>query len=240
MLRRGHDVRATRGALLLAALFAALLALAPRSPGIGETLPRSATAAAAEVGVVDRVGVVESAEATELRVLADPVAGELHLPTERSGPVPAVVVLNGADGYDLNSNPDGLRGLAQHLAAQGFVTLRLCYFGCAGRPTELRRIPLEYVLAAVEYLRALPEVDAANVSVWGWSRGGELALLTGAHGPEVRSVIALYGAPWAFNGSGSLAAVSDCAWTHGGACLPYMMRMYEFVQIEGLLGVSGG
>jgi hypothetical protein len=83
MLRRRHDVRATRGALLLAALFAALLALAPRSPGIGETLPRSATAA--EVGVVDRVGVVESAEATELRVLADPVVGELHLPT---GPLP--------------------------------------------------------------------------------------------------------------------------------------------------------
>ncbi|MBV8715555.1 MAG: dienelactone hydrolase family protein, partial [Chloroflexi bacterium] len=186
-------------------------------------LPTSASAT--DVGIDDGVGVVERPEATQVVNVSDPVIGDLYEPTQRSGLLPAVLVLNGSEGYDRESYPGGLHDLARHLAAQGFVTLALCYFGCPGRPLELRQIALEYVLSGVRYLKTLAEVDSANVSVWGWSRGGELALLVGSYSQEVRSVIAVYGAPWAFNGAGSRDANADCAWTFENRCLPYMMRI---------------
>jgi dienelactone hydrolase len=90
----------------------------------------------------------------------------------------------------------------------------------------LRRISVEYVLSAVRYLAALPEVDPTNVSVWGASRGGELALLVGAFGgDEVRGVIAQYGSPWVYGGCCPPTYAPECAWTYGGACLPYLTRI---------------
>jgi dienelactone hydrolase len=162
---------------------------------------------------------------TQVSELTDPVIGELYEPAQRSGLLPAVLVLNGSEGYDRERYLGGLHDMARHLAAQGFVTLALCYFGCTDRPPNLQHISLEYALTAVHYLKTLPEVDGANVSVWGWSRGGELALLVGAYSQDLRSVIALYGAPWAFNGCCTSAANADCAWTFHDVCLPFAMRI---------------
>jgi nucleolar protein 56 len=155
-----------------------------------------------------------------MQTLSAPVTGMLFEPAQRSGPLPAVLILHGSEGYDADSGPTGLQNTAKHYAAQGFVTLALCYFGCSGRPSVLERMPLEYVFSALDYLEGLPEVDGSNVSIWGLSRGAELALIVGADRQELRSVVALYGSPTvagATTGNGTL--IRDCAWTLNDQCL---------------------
>lgn len=185
----------------------------PTSGGLGFALPT--TAMASDVGVTDKVGVVEDRNAVQVQAVTSSVVGTLFRPTQRTQPLPGVLMLQGSEGYDAESTAGGMDGQAKHLAAQGFITFRLCYFGCSGRPPVLQRIALEYVLSAIRYLKSLPEVDADNVSVFGWSRGGELALLIGSMSPDLRGVIAQSGSPRVY---GSPTA-HDCAWTSAGDCI---------------------
>ncbi|HTE85934.1 MAG TPA: acyl-CoA thioester hydrolase/BAAT C-terminal domain-containing protein [Dehalococcoidia bacterium] len=178
-----------------------------------------AGAAAGDAGVVDNMGAVEGQGAVRSQTINSPVIGTVFEPTQVAGPLPAVLLLHGSEGYDVRSGPNGLQATAEHLAAQGFVTLSLCYFGCDGRPSVLQRIALEYVFSAVQYLEGLPEVDSSYVSVLGLSRGAELALIVGANRPELRSVIALYGSPYYEGAVGNKNPIADCAWTLNDQCV---------------------
>jgi dienelactone hydrolase len=173
-----------------------------------------------EVGVIDNAAVVETPDDVLQTAIHSPVVGTLYEPANLAGRVPAVLFLGGSSGYDVDqtAGPDGLDAVAKHLAAHGFVVLNLCYFGCAGRPLTLDQISLEYVLSAVSYLRGLPEVDASSLNALGFSRGAELALITGAYSQDVRGVIAVSGSPWVLDKDGTPAG--DCAWTINGSCLP--------------------
>ena len=194
----------------------------PASAPPTQRLPTRATPD--DVGVIDNVGVVEERGSVDQQTLTSPVTGMLYEPVHQSEPVPAVLFLGGSEGYSADMTAGGLSDLARHLAAQGFVTLQLCYFDCAERPQFLDRIPLEYVLSAVSYLSGLHEVAANSVNVFGWSRGAELALLVGSYSQNVRSVISVYGSPWAFGGLSGLGLsgtpTGDCAWTMNNACIP--------------------
>jgi dienelactone hydrolase len=123
----------------------------------------------------------------ELRPAADGVYGTLYLPADTSVRRPALVVFGGSEG--------GLSPLvssaAAVLAAQGYATLALAYFGVAGLPATLREVPLEYFATALRLLRTQPGVDPGRVLVQGTSRGGEAALLVGSTYPDlVHGVVA--------------------------------------------------
>jgi hypothetical protein len=80
---------------------------------------------------VDNVGLVEQPDAVNQQALTTPVVGMLYEPAGRKAqPVPAMLFLGGSGGGNK------LTDLAKHYAAQGFVTLSLCYFGCPGRPSR--------------------------------------------------------------------------------------------------------
>lgn len=149
-----------------------------------------------------------------LAVARDGVSGVLYRPGKTSARRPALLVFGGSEG----GLSYGVVGRAADLAAHGYPTLALAYFGATGLPARLTGIRLEYFRKGLEILRAQPGVDPDHVLVTGASYGGEASLLVAATYPNlVHGVIALvpnsYVSPGARNAGGS-------AWSLGGRELP--------------------
>ncbi|WP_368658130.1 acyl-CoA thioester hydrolase/BAAT C-terminal domain-containing protein [Metabacillus halosaccharovorans] len=152
-------------------------------------------------------------------VQLEQVKGTVFHP-DSHGSYPAVIILGGSDG-----------GMQEHaaalLASKGYVTFALSYFGAEGVPKDLENIPLEYFHKATMWLKNHPHSNG-EVSLIGYSRGGELALLLGETYPHYTSVIA--GAPSAYITSGMkngiFAPVSS--WILNEEPLPYMKFTYRF------------
>src|SRR5260221_652711 len=134
-----------------------------------------------------------------------------------------VLMLGGSGG----SYPDD--AAARDLARAGYPVLALAYFrDREGNPPELeqkqlRNVPLEYILKALDWLEARPEVLADRVALMGESRGAELALMISSLRHDVAGVIAYSPQElrWAAVGGG------DAAWTLNGVPLPYAEGVYN-------------
>ncbi|WP_136717930.1 acyl-CoA thioester hydrolase/BAAT C-terminal domain-containing protein [Halorientalis salina] len=131
------------------------------------------------------------------------------------GPHPGVLLLGGSSG----GFPS--RRAASLLASRGFAVLALAYFGVEDLPRNLVGVPLEYVDRAVEWLATDDRVRSHPLGVVGWSRGGELALLTGSRCERVRTVVAYVPSTVAFQGN-SLLEDPGSAWTENGGDVPYV------------------
>ena len=154
------------------------------------------------------VGVAER----RLRPAEGGIYGNLYLPRRTAGKHPAVLVFGGSGGGLTTSFAAAL------LAARGYPSLALAYFKVPGRPQGLDNIALEYFASALGVLRAQPGVDPRHVLVAGESRGGEAALLLGAHFPKlVNGVIA--GVPSSVVNPG-WPDTGNPAWTLRGRPLP--------------------
>lgn len=101
----------------------------------------------------------------------------------KEGTYPGVLLLGGSDGGYLEP-------AAALLASYGYTVLALAYFGMENVPENLESIPLEYFEKATHWLKKHPSVNK-QVSLIGFSRGGELALLLGATYDEYKAVIAV-------------------------------------------------
>jgi dienelactone hydrolase len=158
------------------------------------------------------VGVVEK----RLRPAKGGLYGNLYLPKTTAARRPAVLVFSGSGGGLTTSYAAAL------LAAHGYPSLALAYFKAPGLPQTLGSIPLEYFTKALGVLRAQPRVDPHHVLVAGESRGGEAALLLGAHFPRlVNGVVA--GVPSSVVYPG-WPDTSQPAWTMRGRPLPTVSR----------------
>lgn len=151
---------------------------------------------------------------THERVGDSELVAELYEPPDEA-PHPGVLLLGGSSG----GFPS--RRAAALLASRGFAVLALAYFGVAGRPSTLTGIPLEYIDRAVEWLAARDVVRDNPLGVVGWSRGGELALLTGARCDRVQTVVAYVPSTVVFQGN-TLTRDPGSAWTDGGDDHPYV------------------
>jgi dienelactone hydrolase len=155
------------------------------------------------------VGVAER----RLRPANGGVYGNLYLPKTTAARRPGVLVFSGSGGGLTTSFAAAL------LAAHGYPSLALAYFKAPGLPRTLHNIPLEYFTRALRVLRDQPGVDPHHLLVAGVSRGGEAALLLGAHFPQlVNGVIA--GVPSSVVNPGEWPDASRPAWTLGGRPLP--------------------
>jgi len=135
-------------------------------------------------------------------------------------PLPGVMVFGGSGG-----GLEGAETTGALLASHGFATLAIAYFGMSGLPAGLVEVPLEYLQSGLRWLLRQPQVRGPQVGVMGGSRGGELALLLGAHFQEVGAVVAKVpsGVMWSgFDANGTKPGVS--AWTLDGKALPMMPR----------------
>src|SRR5215210_7514493 len=137
-------------------------------------------------------------------------------------PVPGVLVLGGSEG---GLAPYVMREAAL-LAGHGFAALALAYFYLGSLPYGLAGIPLEYFGGALRWLKDHPSVRGDRLGVVGTSRGGELALLLGAHYPELEAVVS-------YAGSGFVCpspAGQDPAWTFRGKPLPWIPNPFDIFQ----------
>ncbi len=164
---------------------------------------------------LERRAVPAGVERQEVR--ENGLVGTLFAPEDDGGDLPGVIVLGGSEGGLHESD-------AALLAAHGFVTLALGYFGMKGLPEHLVDIPLEYFGTAIDYLSE----RAGEIGVIGGSRGGELALLIGATFPQIRAVVSLVGSGVVTQGIGPGANLLQklqyeaASWTWKGEPLPYL------------------
>ncbi|GAC1479225.1 MAG: hypothetical protein PVSMB9_02570 [Candidatus Dormibacteria bacterium] len=149
----------------------------------------------------------------DTRPAEDGFYGEYYSQRGMTSYMPAVVVLGGAEGGLYFSALT-----ARMLAAHGYPSLAVAYFGAAGLPPSLSQIPLEYFTRALAWIRQQPGVDSSHVIVYGISEGSEAALLLGSDFPElVNGTVALVP---------SDAATSQ-AWTFQGKPVPYTSQSNE-------------
>ncbi|MGB2940579.1 MAG: alpha/beta fold hydrolase [Candidatus Dormiibacterota bacterium] len=116
-------------------------------------------------------------------------AGWLYQP-ERGGPHPAIVLGQGLGGI----RSQRLDAFAERFAAAGITALAFDYryFGDSqGEPRQLLDAKLQQqdYAAALDFVRALPNVDPARVAVWGWSYSGGHALILAARDHRVAACV---------------------------------------------------
>ena len=131
------------------------------------------------------------------------------------GPFPGVIAFSGSGG--------GLGPAASWapvLAAHGFATLAIAYFGAPGLPANLERIEVEVVERAIAWLSRRDDVAPA-VAVMGQSRGSELALLAGSLLDGVAAVAAFAPSGVSWSALGPRGPIPASAWTFRGDDLPY-------------------
>ncbi|WP_101297268.1 acyl-CoA thioesterase/bile acid-CoA:amino acid N-acyltransferase family protein [Halegenticoccus soli] len=167
------------------------------------------------------------AESTTTRRLYDPaierrtvdhdgIVGEFFAPPGDE-PAPAVVHLHGAGG-----RPHVATG--KLLASRGIATLTLQYFGDPEPiPDALVEVPVEYVETAMTWLRERSRVAGPDVGLFGFSRGGELALLLGSRSGDVGAIVGWVpsGIVWEGLGPGRTPAGTS-AWSIDGNPVPFL------------------
>ena len=126
------------------------------------------------------------------------VKGILYTPDGAHGKLPALVVIH--EWWGLN---DWVKELAAKLADQGYVTLAIdLYRGkVAKSPDEahelMRGVPDDRanrdLVAAANFLRSQPNVDAARVGDIGWCMGGGYALDLALADPKLKVAVINYG-----------------------------------------------
>ena len=131
--------------------------------------------------------------------------------------MPGVLVIGGSEGGVASGD------LATAIAAHGYPTLAIAYFGLRGLPRQLEDIPLEYFVRAARWLRSQPGV-AHRLIVIGISRGSEAAeQLAYLDRRDVRGVVA------AVPSDVRVCGHPDCtrpAWTWHHRALPFT-RQYD-------------
>jgi dienelactone hydrolase len=108
------------------------------------------------------------------------IVGTLALPTDATGPVPAVLMLHGY-GSSADEVGDMYGRLADALAAVGIGSLRIDFAGMGASPGSTLDLTYDTMIGdaskALDWLSAQESVDAARIGVQGFSLGS----LIGAH-----------------------------------------------------------
>ena len=105
--------------------------------------------------------------------------GSLFSP-ETQKKLPGVILMPGSDG----GVPEDL---AQFIASHGYLVLALGIFGLESLPPFLENIHLEYFQKVMEWFGNISGLKKNSLILFGYSRGGELALLLGTIFPRAFS-----------------------------------------------------
>lgn len=132
-------------------------------------------------------------------------------------PVPGVIHLHGVGGQPF-------LGLTRLLASRGFATLALQYFGePEPLPDTLVEVPVEYVGRALDWFGGHARVAEGGIGLFGFSRGGPLALLTASQNDKVGAVVGWAPSGVVYEGLGpNRSPAGTAAWSLDGEPVPYL------------------
>ncbi len=146
-----------------------------------------------EALVVPRSVTIRSSDGTLVRAqLFERVGGPAKKPAlvfAHGGPARQMLL-----GWHYSEYYAGTYAMNQYLASRGFVVLSVNYRLGIGYGFDFHQPPDSYyrganerldVIAGGEYLKSLPQVDAARVGIFGGSYGGFLTAMSLARSPEV-------------------------------------------------------
>jgi carboxymethylenebutenolidase len=127
----------------------------------------------------------------------DSVLGYLSLP-QGEGKHPAILLIH--EWWGLT---DWMKGNADMFAKKGYVALCVDLFNgkVTNKPEEAMKLVggmnkeqgVKNLLAAYNYLKTLPEVNANKIGSIGWCFGGTYSLQTAINIPELKAVVICYG-----------------------------------------------
>lgn len=120
------------------------------------------------------------------------LAGDLYLPDQASGRVPAVITASGFGGVKEMLLPSFARAFAD----AGFATLAIDFAGFGASDGEPRQLvdperQIADMRRGLTFLAARPEVDATRLGVWGPSMCGAHALVIAGTDPRVRCAVSI-------------------------------------------------
>jgi dipeptidyl aminopeptidase/acylaminoacyl peptidase len=120
------------------------------------------------------------------------LGGLLVEPPAPSPSHPAMILLHGALPPGMPGAPR-MAGAARILAREGYVALALSMRGWppSGGSNDCGLKQPDDVVAALDWLAFLPEVDPARIGLLGVSQGGQVVLLAAARTKRARAVVAI-------------------------------------------------
>ena len=148
----------------------------------------------------------------------DGMAGTLFHPAG-DGPYPTIICLSGSGGGFSETR-------AALIAAHGYAALALAYFQAGSLPKELSEIPLEFFERGLAWLKQHPCANLEQLAVYGYSKGGELALLLASRYPQIKAVAAFSASSFVWQGLRFGRPASS--WTHQDTPLPFIPMKVPF------------
>ncbi|MFQ5746311.1 MAG: alpha/beta hydrolase family protein [Gemmatimonadota bacterium] len=131
------------------------------------------------------------------------LAGTLTRPSDREGPLPAVVLITGSGAQDRDERIRFVAGytpfrqIADALSRRGIAVLRLDDRGIGGSTGSLGEATTEDLArdieTAVAYLRGRDDIDATRIGLLGHSEGGIIAPMVAAADPGIAAIVIMAG-----------------------------------------------
>ncbi|MEZ4713981.1 MAG: acyl-CoA thioesterase/bile acid-CoA:amino acid N-acyltransferase family protein [Caldilineaceae bacterium] len=132
---------------------------------------------------------------------------------------PAVIVLGGSGGGFGWSHQ-----VAALLASYGCVAIAVAYFDWQGKDNlsnQLIEIPLEYIGSAIQHLLTVKN-NLDNLTIIGYSKGAELALVAAVTYLEISRVIAYLPSSVVWHGFQMQGSAQQSSWEYQGQPLPFL------------------
>ena len=112
-------------------------------------------------------------------------SGSLICPASETGTLHTIIMLPGSSGSVSEK-------IAEHIASYGYSVLALKYSKANKQPSHLEGVSLESLSDAILWLKEKALIKAVTITLLGYSRGGELALLFGSQFPKLINGIIAY------------------------------------------------
>jgi pimeloyl-ACP methyl ester carboxylesterase len=153
---------------------------------------------------------------------------DLYYPT--NGPAKATIV------HITGSNGGRVQGYCEMLAAYGYFTACVPYFGEADTPPVLTQIPLEFFRTAIQTVLSHPRAVGNRVIFGGVSYGSNATMLVAELFPDlIKGVVALVTGDYAVVGLEHIVnptAPPDPAWTLNGQGVPFVSWAWDVVDAQ--------